>query len=111
MLNLLVSWMLMAVAVYLTALLVPGFRVKSFGAAVTVSAVYGILNVLLYKLLFILVFPVAILTLGLIVNMILLWVTAKATEKVEISGVLPLFGAALSISLIRFVLHWALGAS
>lgn len=43
----LLTWLLYAAAFYLVAAVLPGMRVSSFGGAVFVAAVYGILNVLI----------------------------------------------------------------
>lgn len=96
----------MAAAVWITAKVVPGIKVRTFGVAVATAAVYGILNALLGKLIWVLTFPVAILTLGVIVNAALLWITDKLIDDFEVDGVLPLFmgGAVLG------VVNWGLKA-
>ena len=40
----LLSWLIMSAAVWLTAVVLPGVRLKGFGTAVGVAAVFGILN-------------------------------------------------------------------
>lgn len=54
-----------ALAVYLTAWLLPGISVKSFWTAIGVSIVIAILNVLVKPLLTLLTIPVTVVTLGL----------------------------------------------
>src|SRR5690606_22152928 len=60
--SLLLSWLILSIAVWITAAVLPGFHVKDFVSAVLVAAVFGILNFLLGWLFFA-VFT--ILTLGL----------------------------------------------
>lgn len=49
----------------LTAYLVRGFRVKSFGSALITAIVIGLANVIIWPLLIFLTLPINILTLGL----------------------------------------------
>ena len=96
--ELILSWLILSVAVWLTAAILPGFHVKNFGSAVLVAAVFGVLNFLLGWLLFA-VFTVV--TLGIawllafitrwIINAILLVLTDKLTDHLHIDG----FGWAL----------------
>lgn len=54
-----------SVAVYFTAWLLPGISVKSFGSAIIVAIVLGLLNALLKPVLQLISFPITVLTLGL----------------------------------------------
>jgi putative membrane protein len=108
--NLLVSWLILSLAVWITAMVLPGFRVRSFGSAIAVAAIFGILNFLLGWLLFA-VFTVA--TLGLawllafitrwIINAILLVLTDKLTAGLSIDGFRWALGGALMMSLLGTV--------
>jgi putative membrane protein len=106
MMKMLLSWLIMSVAVWVTATVVPGIKVRSFGAAVVVAAVYGVLNVFLGRLLFFLTFPLAVITLGVIVNAILLWITDKLLDEFEIDGIVPLTIGAVVLG----VTNWGLRA-
>jgi putative membrane protein len=96
--NLILSWLILSFAVWVTGAILPGFRVKSFKSALIVAAVFGLLNLLLGWLLFA-VFTVA--TLGIawllafitrwIINAILLMLTDKLTDHIKIDS----FGWAL----------------
>lgn len=54
-----------SVAVYFTAWLLPGISVDSFGSAIWVAIVLGILNAIVKPILQLISFPITILTLGL----------------------------------------------
>jgi len=54
-----------SVAVYFTAWLLPGISVKSFGSAIIVAIVLGILNAIVKPILQFLSFPITVVTLGL----------------------------------------------
>lgn len=105
--DLLLSWLILTFAVWLTAAVLPGFHVKSFGSAILVAAIFGVLNFLLGWLLFAF-FTVA--TLGLawllafltrwVINAILLMVTDRLTDHLTIDSFGWAFGGALMMSVI-----------
>lgn len=63
--KILIHVLLSAVAVYVAARVLPGVHVDSFGTALAVAVVLGIVNGLLRPVLLILTLPINILTLGL----------------------------------------------
>ncbi|MCC5870450.1 MAG: phage holin family protein [Gammaproteobacteria bacterium] len=105
--ELLLSWLILTFAVWLTATVLPGFHVKSFRSAILVAAIFGVLNFLLGWLLFA-VFTVV--TLGLawllafitrwIINAILLVLTDRLTDHLKIDSFWWSLGGALMISII-----------
>jgi putative membrane protein len=115
MIRVLIGWVLSALAFLGFSKVLPGFRVRGFGTALVVAAVYGILHVILHFILFrvlwILTVPLVILTLGLlyfVVNAVILWLTDKLVEDfhIESTAILVLAAVLLTIvnGLIRFVL-------
>ena len=105
--DLLLSWLILSFAVWITAAVLPGFHVKSFGSALLVAAIFGILKFLLGWLLFA-VFTVA--TLGIawllafitrwIIDAILLILTDRLTNHLSIDSFAWALGGALMMSLI-----------
>lgn len=91
--TLLISWLILTLAVWLTAFLLPGFHVRGIGSAVMVAALIGVLNFLLGWLLFAF-FTVA--TLGIawllafvtrwIVDAIILKLVDSLTDRLKIDG-------------------------
>ncbi|HEX4036563.1 MAG TPA: phage holin family protein [Acidobacteriaceae bacterium] len=65
MIRLLVKWLLYALALLITAEVVPGFHVRSLGAALVAVVVIGLLNMTLGLFLKLITLPLGILTLGL----------------------------------------------
>ena len=61
---LLIHWFVSAAALVVTAYVVPGFRVKSFGSALLAAAVLAMINMTIRPLLLFLALPFTILTLG-----------------------------------------------
>ena len=101
MVHLLLRFLILGVAVYLISLFVPGVRIRGFKAALIVSAVYSLLNFILFRVFIFITFPLVILkyiTLGLfgiVLNAVLLMITDKLVDDFELSG----FGAALLASI------------
>jgi putative membrane protein len=113
--GLLISWLILSLAVWATAALLPGFHVKNFKSAVIVAAIFGLLNFFLGWLLFV-VFTVA--TLGIawllafitrwIINALLLKLTDRLTDHLRIDSFGWALGGALVISIVASVVQWVL---
>lgn len=113
--SLLLSWLILAFAVWLTSAVLPGFQVKNFTSAILVAAIFGILNFFLGWLLFA-VFTIA--TLGLawllafitrwIIDAILLSLTNRLTDHLRIDSFGWALGGALSMSLIGTFGQWVI---
>lgn len=65
MLDILISLLVSAIAVFATAHILPGIHLDNFGTAVVVAVVLGIVNKFIQPLVFLLTLPINILTLGL----------------------------------------------
>jgi len=111
--GILLSWLILSLAVWATAMLLPGFHVKSAGSALIVAAVFGILNFFLGWLFFA-VFTIA--TLGLawlfafitrwIINAILLKITDAVTDHLTIDSFGWALGGAFMIAVIGTLGEW-----
>ena len=105
--HLLLQWLILSLAFWLTAKVVPGFHVRSFGDSIVVAAIFGIVNFLLGTLLY---YVLGIATLGIgfllsvithwIVNAILLKVTDALTKRLDVRS----FGTALIAALVMSLL-------
>jgi putative membrane protein len=104
--GLILTWLVLSFAVWVTDALLPGFHLKSGKSALLIAAIFGLLN-LFIGWIFWFVFGVA--TLGIawllaaltrvIVNAILLVITDKLTDHLKIDG----FGWALAGALIMAI--------
>lgn len=106
MLNTILSILLQGVVVLVTSKLVPGFVVRSYGTAIGVAIVYGVLSWLLKTLLVVLTFPFILLTFGLfllVLNAFLLWLTDKLMDSIEIKGTGTLFISAFLITIGQWI--------
>lgn len=103
----LIRWLVNAVALYLTTLIVPGVRVPNFGAAVLAALVLGIVNAVLRPVILLLTLPLNILTLGLftfVVNAFMLWIVAVTTHQLVLTSVGAALVGAIVLSVISFIL-------
>lgn len=111
--ELLLSWLILSVAVWITAAVLPGIHVRNFGSAIVVAAIFGVLNFLLGRLLF-LVLTIATLGFAWIlafitrwfINAILLLLTAALTERFRVDGLRWALLGALMISAVGTVGEW-----
>jgi putative membrane protein len=115
--NLILSWAILAFAVWLTAAILPGFHLKSVGSAVLVAALFGVLNFFLGWLFFA-VFAVATLGLALlfafitrwVVNAIILKITDALTDHLTIDSFGWAMGGAFLMSVLGTLGEWLVRA-
>ena len=111
----LLDWLILSFAVWLTAMILPGFHVKGFWSAVWVAALFGILNFLIGWLFFALF---TVLTLGIawllafitrwIIDAIILKIVDKMSDSLTIDGFGWALGGALMMSLLGTLGQWLL---
>jgi putative membrane protein len=109
-----VTWMVSSIVLYLTAVLVPGITIKSFGSAMWASIVVGLLNMLLRPILIFLTLPINFLTLGLftfVVNAIVLRMAAGLLKGFDIEGWLPAILGAVVLALLQALVYMFFGSS
>ncbi|TVP73876.1 MAG: hypothetical protein EA352_11590 [Gemmatimonadales bacterium] len=116
--SLLLSWLILSIAVWITAVILPGVHLKGFGSAFVVSALFGILNFLLGWIFFT-VFTIATLGIALllafitrwIINAIILKIVAAVTDQLEIDHFGWALGAALMMSALGTAGQWLVGGA
>jgi putative membrane protein len=102
--TLLIRWAVLAFSMWIATLVVPGITVA--GGVTTylwVALLFGLINSFFGSIIKVLTFPVSIVTFGLfllVVNAAMLSLTARWSEKLDVTG----FWAALSASLIISVI-------
>lgn len=113
MIHLLLIWLLSAVALLITAYVVPGFEIAGFGSALIASLVVGFLNATLGFLLKLVTFPISILTLGiffLVINAIILMLASAFVPGFHIRGFGAAFLGAIVLMLVRLVFRLVMRA-
>jgi len=101
--QLIIKWLLSAVALLVVAYIYSGVQVSSFGSALIAAAVIGLLNTFVRPILVVLTLPVTVVTLGLflfIINALMFWAASGLMDSFHVTG----FTAALIGSLIYSVL-------
>jgi putative membrane protein len=100
----LIAWIAIAIAVGLTAWLLPGMEVNGgFGSLLIISAVFSIVNLLIGAILRLLTLPINMATLGLfslVVNAILLMITDWLVDRLDIDNFFVAVVAAIIISVV-----------
>jgi putative membrane protein len=95
------------IAVFLAVATVPGIEVRDMAAGVAAVLVLTILTLLIRPILLILTLPLIVLSLGLflvVVNALLLELTAYLVKGFTVSGFWPAVGGALVISVVTSIL-------
>lgn len=105
--HIIIRWVISALAILLTAYLVPGVQVVSFATALLVAVVLGIVNAILKPLLVLLTLPITVLTLGLfmfIINAVMILIVDRLIPGFSVDS----FLTALLFSLVLSVVNWFL---
>lgn len=98
-----------AAALWVAAQIVPGIDlIADIWQVLLIALVFGLINAFIKPILKVLSLPVLILTLGLfaiVINMVMLAITAGLMEGLTVDGVLAAFLGALVISVVSAVLN------
>ncbi len=111
MIELILNFFILSLAIFLVALLMPAVHIDKPTTALVVALVYSIVNIAIGWLLFIVSLPLLLVTFGLfkiVINAILLWITDKLIKGFRIESFLWTVVAALLISLFDTGLKWLL---
>ncbi|HSX25359.1 MAG TPA: phage holin family protein [Candidatus Andersenbacteria bacterium] len=87
--NILLRWIINALAILAAAYIVPGIAVQGFGTALLVALVLGLLNIFIKPILILLTLPITIVTLGLftfVINALLVLLTSKLVPGFFVAG-------------------------
>jgi putative membrane protein len=107
--RLLVTWLILAVAIGLTAGLLPGIEIDGgFGSLLLIAAVWGIINTLLGPIARLISLPLTIMTFGLftiIVNAVLFAITDWLVDSLDVDNFLWSIAAVLLLSVFSFILN------
>lgn len=107
--GILIRLILMALATFATAYILPGAKVESFITAIILAIVLGLLNVIVKPVLSILSLPVTILTFGLftlVINGLIILLASKIVPGFYIAG----FWWAVLFSIVLTLISSLLGA-
>jgi putative membrane protein len=108
--RILLSIVFNAIALYATAMVVPGISFSgSIGVLLLAGAIFGLFNLIVRPIAILLSLPLLIVTLGLfyfVLNGILLWVASFILPGYNVAGIVP----GILGSLVFAIVNWALNA-
>jgi putative membrane protein len=100
--HLLAVWLVWSAAIWLTARLLPGFEVRSFGGAIVVALVFGLVNTLIGHFLY-LAIGVTTLGVGFVFGFVTRWIVTavvlKITDALSDNLTIRSFGTAMLAAL------------
>lgn len=106
--NILFNWLLNAIAIMVTAYILPGVHVAGFMVALILAVILGIINAILRPILLILTLPINILTLGLftfVINAFLVMLAAGLVKGFSVDSFLWALAFSLVLSLVNGFFH------
>jgi putative membrane protein len=101
-------YLLMILAIFLTAWVIPGTTVAGFWTAFWLVLFLGIINVTLKPILILLTLPINILTLGLftfVINALIVLLAASVIKGFEIDGFLKALLFSIVLSVVSYLLN------
>jgi len=104
--NLLLVWLINALALLALPYVVPSVQVDGFVTALAAALVLGLVNTLIRPLLVLLTLPVSLITLGLfifVINGLLFWMVASLLEGFHVAG----FWSAVLGAIVYALISWA----
>ncbi len=107
--TMIINFLLLSVAIFLVATLMPTIKIKSYGTAIVVALVYSVINFLVGWLLTFIALPLIWITFGLfklVINAVLLWMTDQLVDDFKIKGIGSTLVAAILITVIDSILKW-----
>jgi putative membrane protein len=105
----LLTWLVTAISLMITAYIVPGFIVNSFVAALIAAVVLGLVNAIIKPILVLLTLPLTIVTLGLflfIINAITIWLAGVLTPGFSVVGFGPALVGSIVLTLVASGLNF-----
>lgn len=105
--RLLATWLINGLALLALPYLIHSVTISSFGTALIVAVVLGLVNTVIRPILIVLTLPVTVLSLGLfilVINGFMFWAVAYFVDGFHVAG----FWAAVGGALLYSVISWTL---
>ncbi|HNQ85195.1 MAG TPA: phage holin family protein [Deltaproteobacteria bacterium] len=106
--GILVKWLLMTVAIIITAYVLPGVSIQGFGTALLAALVLGLINAVLRPILLVLTIPLTVITLGLfifILNGLLVLLASVLVSGFSVVNIWWAILFSLVFSVVSFILQ------
>ena len=98
--------LLITLTLLLVAEYVPGITVDGFYTALIAAVILGVLNLIVKPILFILTFPITVLTVGLfvlVINAALFWFAASFIDGFSVAGFWPALIGSLIVTVVSTI--------
>lgn len=105
----LLTWLVTAVSLMITAHVVDGFKVSNFVAALVASVIIGLVNAIIRPILVVLTLPITFVTLGLflfVVNALTIWLAGSITPIFQVEGFGPALVGSIVLTIVASVLNF-----
>lgn len=106
--QILLRWLLSAVAIIITAKLIPGIQVASFWTAIWLALLLGLINAVIRPILVLITLPINIVTLGLftfVINGLLVMFASSIIKGFGVGGFLNAVLFSIVFSVISYLLN------
>jgi putative membrane protein len=107
-LQIILALILNALALIVTAYIVPGIQVANFTTAILAAVVLGVVNTFIKPILSFVTAPLTIVTLGLfafVINAVVLFIVSAVVPGFSVSGWVPAILGAIVLSVVSTVLN------
>ncbi len=104
----LITWLLSALAIGLTAYIVPGLHIDGATAAIVAAAILGLVNAIVRPLLIFATLPLTLVSFGaflLVINAISIWLVGEWTAGFDVNGFFPALLGSIVLSFISSILN------
>jgi putative membrane protein len=98
--------LLVAFSLLLVSRFVPGVTIDGLYAALIAAVILGLLNLIVRPILFVLTFPITVITIGLftlVINASLFWFAASFVDGFSVSGFWPALFGSLVVTIISTI--------
>lgn len=105
--GIIIKWIINAIAIYLTATIVPGVEVVDLLSALMVAVILGLINTFIKPILMLLTLPITLLTFGLfalVLNALFIMLVGQIVTEFSVAGFVP----ALLFSIVLTIINWML---
>ena len=112
--GLVIRWLVSAVALYLTSLIVRGIEIQGVVPLLFAAVTIGILNAIVRPIILVFTLPLNLLTLGLftlVVNAFMLWMASQVVIGFAVHGFWAALGGWLLMSFFTFIINLLIGES
>jgi putative membrane protein len=109
MFGLITRWLLTALALIITARIVPGIHIDNTMTLFIAALVLGLVNAIVRPLLILFTLPLTVITLGLfilVINALMFLLAAFFVPGFQVDGFLPAFLGALVVSILSTIFSW-----